>query len=164
MNCCLQPLNPYIKSTSTRQQIKRSLVFRVGLQWKFLAKITSLLAAADKSIWLAQTYLSYSAQEGLLYSVDTDFLSNTGHTTLRWWGGISEEWKRFWCYVWQTFCVWIMVCLCACTCVYEHMKFCGGLCGKQYSQIISLMSCGGCWMFITGNIIVIAYGKKLLVE
>lgn len=64
----------------------------------------------------------------------------------------------------KMFCVWIMVYVCACTCEYEPVTFSVGMKEKQYPRLISLVSFGGCRMFIAGDIIVISCGKRLLVE
>lgn len=79
--------------------------------------------------------------------------------------GISEERKRSWRCVWQNVpCLDHGVCVRAGTCAYEHIKFCVGMRGKQYSQFISLVSSGGCRMFIAGDRMVISCGKRLLTE
>lgn len=62
----------------------------------------------------------------------------------------------------KTVHAWPMVCVCVCT--YEHIKFCVGMRGKQYSQFISSVSFGGCRMFIAGDRIVISCGKRVLME
>jgi len=51
---------------------------------QFLAKITSLLGAADKTIWLAQIYFTDSAEGGLLYFMNMTFCATQDMQLLRW--------------------------------------------------------------------------------